>query len=267
MIRKPSSEWSEYCQKLQNIKKKSNREVLCTECWMMLNYEQRARHNELCPGHTGSILTSSQFASKAQFYQIALRNGKVIKKANGLTLVIQPCLFDLKKGSQHMEMIEEISREMHKEETVDWCWKSHHEIEVQRCNGSRGATKGLTMQDNKHSSKGLSNRVDYLMNNLAEFEVDVTWKLFYYDFAASDRMLSDLCSGWSNPNPGYIKDTSSQSNYWDSTNCSSIQEVPKLFPPFQPEDALFSPFPTWDPKPPQMQIPGLNEVSMNLAYY
>ena len=116
MLRKPSQEWNDYVKRLNGIKKKSNREVLCTECWMILNYEQRGKHSSKFPKHKASILTSSQFASEIQFYHIANTNNKVVEKDDGSKLIIQPCLFDPKKGSGHMKMIEELSREMHAEE-------------------------------------------------------------------------------------------------------------------------------------------------------
>lgn len=108
MLRKPSKEWDNYINRLHAIKRKSNREVLCTECWMILNYEQRGKHSSKFPKHKDSILTSSQFASEIQFYHIAYTNNKVIEKTNGVKLVIQPCLFDPKKGASHIKMIEEL---------------------------------------------------------------------------------------------------------------------------------------------------------------
>ena len=108
MLKKSSKEWDSYVRKLGAIKRKSNREVLCTECWMILNYEQRGKHSIKFPHHKESILTSSQFASEIQFYHIAFTNNKVIEKANGDKLVIQPCLFDPKKGVEHMKMLEEL---------------------------------------------------------------------------------------------------------------------------------------------------------------
>jgi len=115
MLKKPSNEWDSYIKRLQSIKRKSNREVLCTKCWMILNYEQRGKHSSKFPKHNSWILTSSQFASEIQFYHIAFMNNKVIEKNNGDKLVIQPCLFDPKKGTGHMKMMEELCREMHSE--------------------------------------------------------------------------------------------------------------------------------------------------------
>ena len=113
MLRKPSKEWDNYMKRLSSIKQKSNREVLWTDCWMILNYEQRGKHASKFQRHRDSILTSSQFASEIQFYQIAFQNNKVFEKEDDIKLVIQPWLFDPKKGSGQIKMLEELCREMH----------------------------------------------------------------------------------------------------------------------------------------------------------
>ena len=113
MLKKPSKEYDSYMKRLSSIKKKSNREVLWTDWWMILNYEQRGKHASKFPKHKDSILTSSQFASEIQFYQIASQNNKVFEKENEVKLIIQPGLFDPKKGSGQVKMLEELCREMH----------------------------------------------------------------------------------------------------------------------------------------------------------
>ncbi|CAI2372897.1 unnamed protein product [Moneuplotes crassus] len=113
MIKKPSSQWNEFCDRLSNIKKKSNREVLCTECWMLLNYEQKTKHRSKFPHHQEGVLTSTQFASELQFYHIALANHKVIKKENGVELIVQPLFYDAVLDGGHVNMMEDLCREMH----------------------------------------------------------------------------------------------------------------------------------------------------------
>lgn len=115
MIRKPSAQWDEYMQRICSIKTKSNREVLCTYCWTILNYEQRCRHSSKYPHHLENVLTSSQYANEAQFYHIAQENGKVISKADGTTLIVQPSLYEARIDSGYTEMIEELAKEMHGE--------------------------------------------------------------------------------------------------------------------------------------------------------
>ena len=75
---------------------------------MILNYEQRGKHSSKFPGHKECILTSSQFASEYQFLSLAFSHNKVVEKDENIKLVIQPCLFDPKKGAGHMKMLEEL---------------------------------------------------------------------------------------------------------------------------------------------------------------
>jgi len=44
LIKRGSPEWEAFITKLNLIKKKSNREVLCIECWQMLNCKQKIKH-------------------------------------------------------------------------------------------------------------------------------------------------------------------------------------------------------------------------------
>ena len=39
MIKKDSKEWENFISQVEHIKQKSNRQVLCAKCWLMLNYE------------------------------------------------------------------------------------------------------------------------------------------------------------------------------------------------------------------------------------
>lgn len=113
MIRRPSLEWSEYCITLSDITKKSNREILCTECWMYLNYEQKTKHKNKFPHHKQRVLTPTQFANGDLFYRIALANNKVIEKEAGIKLIILPSLYDSSLKDGHINLIEEICREAH----------------------------------------------------------------------------------------------------------------------------------------------------------
>ena len=189
MLKKPSKEWDNYMKRLNAIKRKSNREVLCTECWMILNYEQRGKHSSKFPKHKDSILTSSQFASEIQFYHIAFTHNKVIEKPNDVKLVIQPCLFDPKKGSGHMKMIEELCREMHvtKSDTFD-CEDDDNVDSI---------TNQIQLQDtvNNHSAKDIPevptneaeelrlNQVDKcldtMIQSLSDFEQCVYSQLYW----------------------------------------------------------------------------------------
>ena len=82
MIRKESKEWAEFVHRLESIKQKSNRQVLCLACWELLNYEQKTKHFKSQPGHANHTVTSSKFASSWQFYSLALAYDKVIERDN-----------------------------------------------------------------------------------------------------------------------------------------------------------------------------------------
>lgn len=63
MIKMESKEWEDFILQIEFIKTKSNRQVLCAKCWLMLNYEQKIKHIKDHPDHELSILTSTKFAS------------------------------------------------------------------------------------------------------------------------------------------------------------------------------------------------------------
>ena len=64
MIKRDSSEWHSFIERLNQIKQKSNREVLCIKCWQMLNCKQKIKHLKLYPDHKTFLLTSTQYASE-----------------------------------------------------------------------------------------------------------------------------------------------------------------------------------------------------------
>lgn len=51
MIKRNSPEWTTFINKLNLIKTKSNREVLCIKCWQMLNCKQKIKHLKQMPDH------------------------------------------------------------------------------------------------------------------------------------------------------------------------------------------------------------------------
>ena len=44
MIRTSGAEWELFLERLEILKLKSNRDVLCVACWAVFNYEQRLKH-------------------------------------------------------------------------------------------------------------------------------------------------------------------------------------------------------------------------------
>ena len=64
MIKLYSDEWRDYLARLEAIKRKSNREVLCLKCWIMLNCKQKLKHLNSMPEHEKHIITSTKYASE-----------------------------------------------------------------------------------------------------------------------------------------------------------------------------------------------------------
>ncbi|CAI2369501.1 unnamed protein product [Moneuplotes crassus] len=177
MIRKSTREWREYCTKLSDIKKKSNKEILCTECWMFLNYEQKTKHAARFPAHRGSVLTPSQFASELQFYPIALVNNKIIEKGRGVKLVILPSFYNSSVEEGHINVIEELCRETHCSSSsnikMHTTLSSQPLIEQLCCCDQPGSD--ISVQDSCYLStdnkkKNLNSNIDSTLADLCQFE-------------------------------------------------------------------------------------------------
>lgn len=82
-ILKDSPEWDAFIKEIMSIKAKSNRQVLCVKCWVLLNYEQKIKHIKYMQDHEKYILTSSKFASAWQISSLALAWNKIIYKPEG----------------------------------------------------------------------------------------------------------------------------------------------------------------------------------------
>jgi hypothetical protein len=77
MIRKDSPEWQTLLLSLRKSKSKSNRDVLCIQCWEILKYEECVKHKSNMPEHVTSILTSKEYASETKFISVARTLNKV----------------------------------------------------------------------------------------------------------------------------------------------------------------------------------------------
>lgn len=97
LLEKDSEEWGSFLNKLERSKMKSNRDVLCLQCWRILKYEECVRHKILQGDHTPSILTSKDFASEFKFVAIAQGLGKV-QIVEGREMFENPYRSDKKKG-------------------------------------------------------------------------------------------------------------------------------------------------------------------------
>ena len=82
MIKRNTEEWAEFVSKLDVIKTKSNREVLCIHCWQMLNCKQKIKHLKTDPEHEKFLLTSTKYASEKQILGLAEACNKIIKKGD-----------------------------------------------------------------------------------------------------------------------------------------------------------------------------------------
>jgi hypothetical protein len=77
MIKVNSQDWKEFINKLEVIKTKSNREVLCIQCWQMLNCKQKIKHLKKFQDHEKFLLTSTKYASEKQMLSLARTQGKL----------------------------------------------------------------------------------------------------------------------------------------------------------------------------------------------
>eukprot|EP00349_Pseudokeronopsis_sp_Brazil_P009615 CAMPEP_0202969356 /NCGR_PEP_ID=MMETSP1396-20130829/15043_1 /ASSEMBLY_ACC=CAM_ASM_000872 /TAXON_ID= /ORGANISM="Pseudokeronopsis sp., Strain Brazil" /LENGTH=127 /DNA_ID=CAMNT_0049696781 /DNA_START=47 /DNA_END=430 /DNA_ORIENTATION=+ len=91
MIKKGSEDWALLLERLKCSRLKSNRDVLCVKCWQILTYQQYVYHRIFIKEHSGSILTSRDFASEAKFMEVSRLHGKV-EEADGEELYKNPYL-------------------------------------------------------------------------------------------------------------------------------------------------------------------------------
>ena len=90
MIKRNSTEWKTFIDRLDQIKKKSNREVLCIKCWQMLNCKQKIKHLKSNPDHKPYLLTSTQYASELKICELAQGYNKLVRKSDGGEYMISP---------------------------------------------------------------------------------------------------------------------------------------------------------------------------------
>ena len=83
MIKRNSTEWQTFIKRLESIKLKSNREVLCIKCWQMLNCKQKIRPLKRQPGHKAFLVTSTQYASEQKICELAVGYNKLVRKNDG----------------------------------------------------------------------------------------------------------------------------------------------------------------------------------------
>ena len=90
MIKRNSPEWIDFINRLSSIRSKSNREVLCVQCWQMLNCKQKKKHLEQFPTHQKFLLTSTKYASEVKICELAHGYNKLAQKKNGEEFMLSP---------------------------------------------------------------------------------------------------------------------------------------------------------------------------------
>eukprot|EP00347_Sterkiella_histriomuscorum_P001262 403372707 len=78
MIKKDTKEWQDFIHNLKLSKSKSNRDVMCTHCWELLNYEVVRVHKVQYPTHTINFKTSRHYASEEKFIKLSQLHNRII---------------------------------------------------------------------------------------------------------------------------------------------------------------------------------------------
>ena len=99
LIKYDSPEWDKLKERLEKSDKKCNKDVLCVECWRMLNLSESQKHREKFPKHENHILSSKHFACETTFIDLAKQHKKIFK-SKGQIMLISPYLVDLKKRAE-----------------------------------------------------------------------------------------------------------------------------------------------------------------------
>ena len=80
MIQRGTLDWKKFLKQVAKSKRKSNRDVLCTDCWEILTYERNLKHKADFPEHVKNIITSRGFATEGKFIKLAKALNKFIVK-------------------------------------------------------------------------------------------------------------------------------------------------------------------------------------------
>ena len=111
MILRGSYEWKIFLRDLKISIEKSNRDVLCLECWEILKYDRNLKHKSSNPTHITSILTSKEYGNEMLILELAKRHNK-LKKEGGKTFIENPYKRREKRGrpSNNPLLYEEIKK-------------------------------------------------------------------------------------------------------------------------------------------------------------
>ena len=73
-----TQEWKNFLQELEFSRMKQNKDLLCTACWKIYNFQEARTHKLKFPSHKSQILTSKYFSSEQLFIEVARKNGKFV---------------------------------------------------------------------------------------------------------------------------------------------------------------------------------------------
>jgi hypothetical protein len=84
-----SQEWNILIAKVENSKRKSNRDLLCTQCWQVYTYEMSLKHKKEAPTHADFLLTTKHYSSDEKLLRVSQQCGKV-STVNGMVYLENP---------------------------------------------------------------------------------------------------------------------------------------------------------------------------------
>ena len=104
MISHGSEDWVKFLFNLEFSKRKSNRDVLCVDCWEILTYEQRSKHEKDHPDHSNKVMTSKWYGSENQFLTLA-RDMKKVHIIEGKEMIENPFKGKMRRKKQQEQML------------------------------------------------------------------------------------------------------------------------------------------------------------------
>ena len=87
-ISKKNEHWDMLIEELQYSQKKSNKDVMCTRCWRILNYQEGRAHKST--DHRSHIITSKNFSNEKLFISLAKKHQKLRINDEGKISVRSP---------------------------------------------------------------------------------------------------------------------------------------------------------------------------------
>lgn len=76
MIAENSIQFKFIMKKLNESLQKTNRDLMCIECWRIYSYDKIKVHKIQEPSHERSIITAKEYASQEKFIELSQELGK-----------------------------------------------------------------------------------------------------------------------------------------------------------------------------------------------